>query len=596
MTERILRTTLAALLLSAVFAAPSEAGRYHVYSCRMPDGAVAPVDGWSGSATGTFSYDRDTCAEGGSLVAALGDQAVRTANTDVASWGFAAPAGDNLVAARVWRAEDADGGASVNAIYGAWLAAPLNRNDPADAFSECAAGSRCPDGLGSTSEPLASENLITVPTSKLSTHLYANVGCFGENEFECPTGQGDPDNYAAALYLYAADLTLEQPAGPTVSSVGGELATAPEISGTADLTFTATDPGTGVYQALVTADGRPLQTTVLDEDGGRCHDVGQTTDGLPAFLYLQPCPPSVSADLPVDLSSLSPGPHHLVVSVTDAAGNEAPALDRTITVPSPPAAPGPGGQNAPGEENGGGGQSAAGGAGAQPQAADQLTAPLPGAPNGAVASLPAVLTARWRSTASARLTTTFGRAETITGRLTDAAGQPIAGAQIAMLSTPAFAGAATSTSRGPVTKADGSFAIRLSPRLSSRTIRFTYAARAGEAATAASRTLQLAVRAPVAMTVAPRTASSRGTIRFSGRLLAGPLPKGGKPVILEARSGRGAWIEFRVVRSGARGRFSAAYRFRFPGPASYQFRAVCEQEADYPFATGSSAPVSVHER
>jgi hypothetical protein len=86
------------------------------------------------------------------------------------------------------------------------------------------------------------------------------------------------------------------------------------------------------------------------------------------------------------------------------------------------------------------------------------------------------------------------------------------------------------------------------------------------------------------------------TIRFSGRLLGGHVPAGGKPVILEARSARGGWLEFRVVRSDAHGRFRAGYRFRFPGPATYEFRVLCEAEADYPFARGASNVVRVHER
>ena len=98
------------------------------------------------------------------------------------------------------------------------------------------------------------------------------------------------------------------------------------------------------------------------------------------------------------------------------------------------------------------------------------------------------------------------------------------------------------------------------------------------------------------MAIAPRTVPSRGTIRFRGRLLAGPIPKGGKPLILEARSGAGAWIEFHVVRTNSRGRFSSSYRFKFPGPARYRFRVVCEQEADYPFASGVLTGDLGHER
>ena len=50
-----------------------------------------------------------------------------------------------------------------------------------------------------------------------------------------------------------------------------------------------------------------------------------------------------------------------------------------------------------------------------------------------------------------------------------------------------------------------------------------------------------------------------------------------------------------MVRANARGRFRASYRFRFPGPATYEFRALCEAEADYPFARGASNVVRVHE-
>ncbi len=71
--------------------------------------------------------------------------------------------------------------------------------------------------------------------------------------------------------------------------------------------------------------------------------MGGTTDGLPAFLYTQPCPAAVSADVPFDTTALSNGVHHLVVSVTDAAGNAATVLDREITVanPLPPGGPPP---------------------------------------------------------------------------------------------------------------------------------------------------------------------------------------------------------------------------------------------------------------
>jgi hypothetical protein len=111
-----------------------------------------------------------------------------------------------------------------------------------------------------------------------------------------------------------------------------------------------------------------------------------------------------------------------------------------------------------------------------------------------------------------------------------------------------------------------------------------------------TRTLTLNVRAGVALSVFPHETSVGQEIFFRGRLLAGPVPLDGKQLVLEARSPGGAWIEFQVIRTGSRGRYHAAYRFRLPGPADYQFRALSEAESDYPFATGSSNVVRVHER
>ena len=66
--------------------------------------------------------------------------------------------------------------------------------------------------------------------------------------------------------------------------------------------------------------------------------------------------------------------------------------------------------------------------------------------------------------------------------------------------------------------------------------------------------------------------------------------------MLEARSPGGPWIEFHVIRTHPGGRFAYLYRFRLPGPAHYQFRVLCEAEADFPFAAGASNVVRVFER
>jgi hypothetical protein len=551
MTLRALKGAFVAGLALMAVAADAQAGGYHVYTCRTPSGESAPADGWSGSVAGASVYAENTCGQGGALIAALG-QAKRTANTDIATWGFEAPAGESIAGATLWRAGDADGGAVVNAAYQFWLAGPTET----DIFEECGAGLACP-GRGNSGQPLSAENRVVVPAANLGSHLYVIASCGGVAKFNCKEGEHDANGYAAVVYLYAADLVLEQGGGPSAGNVGGELASAPVVQGASDVTFSAADPGSGVYEAVFRVDGRVVQSTVVDQNGGRCRNVGQTTDGLAAFLYVRPCPASVSADVPFDTTRVGNGSHHLIVSVIDAAGNGAPVLDRQITVSNPG---------------------------------------VPGPANGTNASAQARLSASWKGTKKGRITRGYGRSETVDGRLSGPGGVPISGALIDVVATPAYVGAKPVTMASPRTGRDGRFSVHLRGGVSSRTLRIAYRGHLGDASPVATRTLALEVKAAIVLSVAPRTASVGRSIFFRGRLLGGPIPVGGKQLVLEARSPGGSWIEFDVIRTDARGRCHASYRFKFPGPADYQFRVRSEPESDFPFAGGSSNVVGVRER
>jgi hypothetical protein len=545
----VVGASLAVGLLGGV----ARAGEYHVYSCRMPDGESAPADGWSGSKTGTYSYAENTCAmpEGG-LIAALGDEPTREANSDTATWAFTAPSGDSIGNAALWRAGDTAGGSAINASYEFWLAGPTS----SQVFDECSNLFSC-GSRGDSTHPLAVDNLVTVPPSNLGPSLYATVSCGGLSEYKCPAAKGDANGYAAALYIYAADITLEQSEGPHASSVGGELTSAQTLRGAIPVSFDATDPGSGVWQAVFAVDGRVVQRTVVNDNGGRCRDVGQTSDGLPAFLYVQPCGQSVSADVAFDSTKAGNGAHRLTVSVIDAAGNAAPVLDRAVTIDNPPP---------------------------------------PGAPNGVNASAQARLAVRWTGTAKASARGRFSRARTLSGRLTTAGGQPISGAAIDVRATPAYAGARPLVMASPRTDAGGRFSVSVPAGASSRTLRFAYRAHLDDAHPAATGALRLVTRAGIALRVSPQTASSGSSIFFRGRLRGRGIPAGGKQLVLEARSPGSAWIQFKVVRTDAHGRYRASYRFKFPGPADYRFRVRSEAESDYPFAAGSSNVVGVHER
>ena len=450
--RRILTATSTAVLLCLAVAASAVAGQYHVYACRMPSGASAPVDGWSGSAGPTFDdYATNTCSSGGALTAALGDQTIHIADLDQATWTLSVPADETMTGATLWRAGDADGGAASNASYEVWLAGPADIRG----FEYCVYQFICPTGVGDPAQPLSSANRVVVPGANLGAHLYATAACAGYKEFECPSGRGDANGYAAVVYVYAADILLEQSGGPSAKEVSGPLTSEKAVQGTSDLVFNASDPGAGVWEATFSVDGKVVQSTVPNDFGGHCKNVGQTTDGLPAFLYLQPCPQTESADVGFLTTAVSNGEHHLVATVLDAAGNAATVLDREIDVENP----------AP---------------------------PVGAAPK-------------------------------------------------------------------PVVK----------------------------------RTLSRRVRARVALRVALGRLGGHRWIHFSGRVLGGHIPRGGKKVVLEERLRGGSWFGFAVIRTGAHGRFHAGYPFEFILPGHLQFRVLCERERGYPFATGWSRVVRV---
>jgi hypothetical protein len=606
MARRVLRrpasTTLAtalavvALTLAAITSAPltsvAWAGEYHVYSCRTPAGQVAPTDGWSHLEHPLYDQTLNTCESGGGLVAALGAGYPHLADSefDKATWQFNAPEGEAIVGATLWRAGGTLGGSNTNASYLFWLSGFADLGTSARIFDECRAGLGCA-GRGNPVEPFAAENRVVAPDSALNSpylSLSAYCGAFVD-EAPCPANEGGKITYDALVELFAADLVLSQPQGPTVSAVGGGLAEDPTLQGTADVAFHAADPGSGVYEAHIEVDGQLVGHAVLDEDGGRCRDVGGTSDGLPAFLYTQPCPAAVSADVPLDTVALTDGVHHLVVSVTDAAGNVATVLDREITVANPSPAvgsPTPGSVAACAADAAGAG---AVGTGTVGTGAVGVGARAPGSGAGVT------LVAGWRPHARARVRARYGAAHTIEGRLAGPGGAPLAGAQLEVCERPAYAGAPPIPLAAPRTDAAGRFALALPRDLPSCALRVAYRPDLAGPPTA-GRTLTLTVPAPLELRIAPRLARSQGAIRFAGRLLGGPIPAGGKQLVLEARAPGGRWIEFHVIRTGALGHMRYLYRFRLPGPAAYQFRVLSEPEADFPFAAGVSNVVDVLER
>jgi hypothetical protein len=584
-------------ILGGAICTGAKAGEYHVYSCRTPDGHVAPVDGWSESVSQANDHTADTCASEGGLVAALNAGHSHAADTDLATWAFNAPAGETLGGATVWRAGDTAGGTNMGAeaSYMFWLAGVANSGNTAHPFDICEALNGCAS-RGNLKSPLAANNRLEAPSGALhSPYLSLNASCGSLIASSvCPNGGGDESGNASVIELFAADLVLDDESAPNVAEVAGPLAEASTVSGTTDVAFTANDSGSGVYEAIFQVDGNTVQKSVLDANGGKCHDAGETTDGLPAFLYTRPCPPSASVDVPFDTKAMPNGAHHMVVSVTDAAGNATPVMDRQVTVANQATPPGGSGQQpTPGQTNGQNPASSSPGAtgaattSAQPQ--DR------GAANGSGASDQATLNARWKGT-GVHLTSAYGKAHTLEGRLTAPGGAAIAGASIDVSDVPASLGARTAGLPAAHTDAAGRFTLRVPRSLASGTLRLGYRSHMADVTPVASSTLTLAVKLAAQLRVSPAVSAAGRTIHFKGRLLGGSIPRGGKQLVLEARSPGNRWIQFNTIRTDAHGAFKAAYRFRLPGPVPYRFRVVSRFEADYPFLAGSSNIVAVLER
>ncbi len=585
----MLALAMACVLATAAIAT---AGQFHVYGCRTPSGAVAPTVGWSGSASGAYVYAEDTCAKGGALVAALGDGLEHPSNTDIATWTFGAPSEEKLVGATLWRAGDADGGTAASATYEFWLAGPAETSS----FDECVYLS-CTTGQGEPEEPLAVANKVEVPAGNLGSDLYLNAACYGTLGRPCKKGEHDPNGYAAVVYLYAADLVLEQTSQPVVSSVEGELAMASTLSGTADFSLHAEDGGSGVYEAVFTLDGVETGSVLLDENGGHCRNLGPAGDGLPAFLYPQPCPSSLTVDIPFDTTALTNGTHHLVVTVTNAAGNSTVALDRKIDVANDSQVAQPEKESPPS------GSLPSGSAdGAQPTSATQNDpqsqtnpAPQQSSDNGSGASAGAALHVRWSTTAHTALRDVGARPSIVLGQLLAPSGAPIGGALVSVLFTPSYEGAHTVALASAHTSPLGAFRVRVPAGTSSGRLTFAYSPTLGGAVPSVTAALSLSVPATLALRVTPRVVAARGTIAFAGTLRGVPLPPGGKTLVLEARAPGSPWRQFQVLSTRAGGRYRASYHFRLPGPVTYEFRAVSPAEADFPYAASSSNVVVVRE-
>jgi hypothetical protein len=196
------------------------------------------------------------------------------------------------------------------------------------------------------------------------------------------------------------------------------------------------------------------------------------------------------------------------------------------------------------------------------------------------------------------LTVPFGAPALLSGRLTRADGAGLGGRELRVVSRPSRGALLPAGVEAVRTGEQGGFELRLSPG-PSRRVTVTFLGDGGQEE-ARREGLELRVRSGVTLRAMPRQLHTRQAVTFSGKVKSSgaPIPRRGKLVAiqyLEQETHR--WRPVLVTRSDHHGRFRAHYRFRYvSGRAAIRVRATALAEERWPYAPGSSAPVTVRVR
>jgi hypothetical protein len=292
---------------------------------------------------------------------------------------------------------------------------------------------------------------------------------------------------------------------------------------------------------------------------------------------------SGTATLTARLPDLAGAAYSLRVVATDAAGNTATAQQR---VPGAAAearggVAGPGGKGAGRGGNGKAPSSGVEGTSSSSRRATHLSVRL-------VAS-------GGEDPAGSSLTVDYGIPVEVRGRLTDARGGGVERRPVTVVVRGAAGIGGAPERRRVVTDGAGRFGLRLPAGTSRRVVVAFHGG--GGFAPVPRRSLALRVRAAVSLAAEPTDLDTGESVRLHGRVRLGParVSHRGKLVAIQyLERATGRWRPALVVRTDAKGRFNTRYRFRYvTGLAEIRLRATASAEGGWPFARGSSAPVTV---
>lgn len=557
----IILATAAVLAVTLIAAPQADAGVYRVYSCKTPDGAVMPTDGWSGEQHGgLFSYPYNTCPTGGVLGAMINGDTEQPSDSNV-SQHFAAPADTQIRAFQAWRSARVTSYAENYATPLTYLSWPGPNLSP-DAREYCVAGWGC-SGMGTPGSVAAPENHVEFSGLDGVHDLYFAAACGGTN----PCRDRNSPTPMAEFQIQAFMADFEDTTNPIASDVAGSLTGPGPHYGTASLAFNARDTGSGVYRTFVelkrqgAADYSTIASQVVDDNGGRCKDIGVRGGDGRDFAYRVPCKLTASGTVDVDTTKIANGQHDIRVSVEDAAGNRSTVY-------------GPTGFRVINATDASGGPS------------------LLGTPvNGVNASNAARIVVSKYARRHRKLR--FGQRLRSVSTLRNEQGQPIANAEVTVFQRLRRPRATWRAARKPIRTGSSGRLRWTIPAGPSRTIRFAYKANPDNTRFQSISDLGLVVRSKTTLKRNHRSYRNAQTIRFSGRLKSRPVPKSGVLIDLQAKVGR-KWQTFATKRTRSSGRWAIRYRFHSThGTQRYAFRARVRQDSAYPYASSRSKTMHV---
>jgi hypothetical protein len=553
---RALARVLALLVVSVALApAPTaHAGTYHVYACAAGGGNWGNLS-WTGDSDGTRFVVDANCTAAGSLIGLRIDGGQAISNGASAGVTFTSPPGTDIVDFSVSRLLDFNSNPPLTdtrplyAVYllGGAVFAGAGDYDNATRNRLKTFGSWYghPQGDAQFSRQTASLPEFGALAGYVggARTLGIRVGCFRR-----ATNCSAPAGGRVYHVLYGIDVTVrdDQPPVPELAAEG-LLASGPR-SGSDPVVLSAAD-NAGIRRVeLYDVTGAPSLVGFEDYTAGR-NEQGATCSARVA----KTCPDLARES--VRPTSLQAGPRRVLVRTIDAGGN---ATDRG------------------------------------PFTVDVTTPSDRGARNGSGATDSATLTARFRGRKRPSRTVGYGDRVRIQGRLRNSAGQPIGGAELALLTTNDRPGASTFTRKRVRTEADGTFRLRWRARASQR-LELGWKSHVNDANYSAVARLRLGTRATATLRPSTRSPGVGQRVTLRGHLR---VPARGVTVILQGRPLGGRYRTFADTETRKGGRFAVGYRFRDAGSRgqTFRFRAKIRAGRRYPFETGFSRAVTVHVR